>query len=130
MPYKYNDDVREDVARRLTGGQTIESISATLGIPVRTLYRMKKRFARYDGGQRFESEQKLNKRVVPKITRDQIEQMSDIMANNSKITLTELRQKAIDDGIFLNAAEAPDISTIYKKITPWGTNGKTELHRP
>ena len=41
MHYKYNDAVREDVARRLTGGQTIESISATLGIPVRTLYRMK-----------------------------------------------------------------------------------------
>ena len=29
MPYKYNDAVREDVARRLTGNQTIESISAT-----------------------------------------------------------------------------------------------------
>ena len=42
MPYKQNDLVRQDVARRLTGGQIVEPISATLRIPV------------HDGGKRFE----------------------------------------------------------------------------
>ena len=120
MPYKYNLEVCQNVATRMSGGQSIEAISATLGIPVRTLYRMKKTFAKHDGGKRFEAPQTISKRVVPTLSRDQIEQLADIMANNSKITLTELQQKAIDDGIFPNAAEAPDISTIHRKLTAMG----------
>ena len=73
MPYKYNLEVRQDVATRMSGGQSLESISATLGIPVRTLYRMKKTFSRHDGGKRFEAPQTISKRVVPTISRDQME---------------------------------------------------------
>ena len=83
MPYNYNDEVCIDVATRMTGEQTIESIST----------------------KRFKSEQNIYQ--IPTITRDQIKQLGDIMTNNSKITLTELQQKAIDAGIFPDIRGCP-----------------------
>ena len=42
----YDNEVRADVAARLTGGQKPASISETLGIPLRTIYRMRRSFSR------------------------------------------------------------------------------------
>ena len=70
MPHKYNLEVRQNVARLETGGQSIESISATLGIPVRTLYRMERTFAKHDGGKLFEAPQNISTCVVPTLNRE------------------------------------------------------------
>ena len=42
MPIKYSQAVREDVATRLSGGQTPKQISETLNLSLKTVYRLKK----------------------------------------------------------------------------------------
>ena len=44
MPIKFSQTVREDVATRLSGGQTPRHISETLSLSLKTVYRLKKSF--------------------------------------------------------------------------------------
>jgi glucuronate isomerase len=47
----------------------------------------------------------------------------EIMQQNPKITLQELRAKAISDNIFENEENAPTLAQFTERCGLWGTNG-------
>jgi transposase len=48
MPLKYSQEVREDIATRISGGMQPKQIAETLNISLKTIYRLKKSFI-HDG---------------------------------------------------------------------------------
>ena len=117
MPLKHSQDVRNDIATRLTAGQKPKDIAEALDISSKTIYRYKKSFLR-DGDTYVAPEIKSTPREC--ISREQLLALSDIMHNNPKITLKELLQKAIEDNIFDSAETAPDTSTVYRRLVKLG----------
>ena len=85
MPFIYSDDVRTDIATRLTGGQSLPAIATALDISLKTVYRLKKTFLK----------DAVPKNKTPKqtISREQLLAVADIMSTTPKTTLKELRLK-------------------------------------
>ena len=119
MPFKHSQHVRNDIATRLTTGQKPKDIAEALNISSKTIYRYKKTFLR---------DAKDNSYIAPEIkatpresiSREQLLALSDIMTQNSKITLKELMYKAIHDNIFESEDTAPDTSTVYRRLVKLG----------
>ena len=114
MPLYYSHQVREDVATRLSGGQTPKQIAETLNLSLKTVYRLKKSFIRDDDTYVAPP---MVRTVRQKINREKLLQLSEIMKSTPNITLKELLAKAIMDGIFDNEESAPDISTLHRALT-------------
>ena len=114
MPLYYSQAVREDVATRLSGGQTPKHIAETLNLSLKTVYRLKKSFIHDDDTY---VSPPMARTVRQKINREKLLQLSEIMKSTPNITLKELLAKAIMDGIFDNEESAPDISTLHRALT-------------
>ena len=107
MPIKYSQAVREDVATRLSGGQTPKQISETLNLSLKTVYRLKKSFI-LDGSAYISPP--MGKTVREKINREKLIQLSEIMQRNANTTLKELMAQAVVEKVFESTETAP-----YKK---------------
>ena len=114
MPLYYSQAVREDVATRLSGGQTPKHIAETLNLSLKTVYRLKKSFIHDDDTYVAPP---MARTVRQKINREKLLQLSEIMKSTPNVTLKELLAKAIMDGIFDNEESAPDISTLHRALT-------------
>ena len=97
MPIKYSQAVREDVATRLSGGQTPKQISETLNLSLKTVYRLKKSFI-LDGSAYISPP--MGKTVREKINREKLIQLSEIMQRNANTTLKELMAQAVVEKVF------------------------------
>ena len=109
MPIKYSQAVREDVATRLSGGQTPKQISETLNLSFKTVYRLKKSFILAPP---------MAKTVREKINREKLIQLSEIMQRNANTTLKELMAQAVVEKVFESTETAPDqhaLQSSYKK---------------
>jgi transposase len=109
MPIKYSQAVREDVATRLSGGQTPKQISETLNLSFKTVYRLKKSFI-LDGSAYIAPP--MGKTVREKINREKLIQLSEMMQRNANTTLKELLAQAVE-----STEIAPDISTLHRALT-------------
>ena len=114
MPIKFSQTVREDVATRLSGGQTPKHISETLSLSLKTVYRLKKSFI-LDGSAYIAPP--MGKTVREKINREKLIQLSEIMQRNANTTLKELMAQAVVDKVFESTETAPDISTLHRALT-------------
>ena len=114
MPIKYSQAVREDVATRLSGGQTPKQISETLNLSLKTVYRLKKSFI-LDGSAYIAPP--MGKTVREKINREKLIQLSEIMHRNANTTLKELMAQAVVEKVFESTETAPDISTLHRALT-------------
>jgi transposase len=114
MPLKYSQEVREDIATRLSGGMQPKQIAETLKISLKTVYRLKRSFIR-DGDTYVAPP--MTRTVREKINREKLLKLSQMMKTTPNITLKELKAKAITDGIFENEETAPAISTLYRALT-------------
>ena len=83
----YSDEIRADIATRLSGGQSPNSISETLGIALKTVYRLRKAFVR-DGDAYIATP--LRKPARTRIDREKLSQLIAIMTAAPKTTLKEL----------------------------------------
>jgi transposase len=117
MPLKYSDEIHQDIATRLSGGQTPKSISETLTISLKTIYRLKKSFIR-DGSTYIAPP--LNKTQRESINREALLKLSKLMKKTPTTTLKELMASAVEEGIFESAETAPDISTLHRALTRVG----------
>ena len=117
MPFSISDEVRIDVATRLSGGQLPKAISESLNIALKTVYRLKKSFVR--DGENFIAAP-TGKIARESINREQLLALAEIMNKNSKTTMKELREQAISSAIFANTESAPDQSTIYRRLRTMG----------
>jgi transposase len=105
--------VREDIASRLNGGQPPSLIAKALEINKKTVYRLKKAF--YDIETQSYTAVPAKRGSKGRINREQLVRISQIMQANSKTTLEELAEKAVEEGIF-TAECLPDTSTIYRAL--------------
>ena len=87
MGIKYDTAVYEDVATRLNAGQTIKSISQSIGLSLKTLYRIKKKLVKNDTCN-DEYMAVPVKGGVPKqsINREKMIELISIMQANPKLT--------------------------------------------
>ena len=121
-------DQRQDVAVRLTGGQTTTSIATTLGIGVKTVYRLRKQFKLPDGSFEAFAASKATKQAF---NREQLVEISQWLTAEPKLTLKELREKAVTEGFYDSLQEVPDQSTLYRQLKKLGFNwGKVRYNDP
>jgi transposase len=113
MGIKYDTSVYEDVATRLNAGQTVKSISQSIGLSLKTLYRIKKKLVKNDHDQFMAVPVKGG---VPRqsINREKMMELISIMQANPKLTIKALVVIAVQKGIFESAETAPHQSTIYR----------------
>jgi transposase len=117
MPYKYDDELREDIANRLNGGQGPKGIAESLNLSLRTVYRIKKSFVS-DEGMFIAVPVKTKPR--DKIDRDKLIQLVEMMENNPKTTLKELIGRAVEKGVFTSKESAPHISSVHRALVRIG----------
>ena len=113
MPIVYGDQIRQDVATRLSAGQSTKSIADTLNLSLKTVYRMKNSFIKDGASYVAQPREKTPKK---KVKREQLVRLSEMMTNSPKTTLHELIQKAVEEGVFESLETAPDVSTVYRKL--------------
>lgn len=113
MPYVYPTDLRETVAARLADGENADAIATAVGISSRTVYRLRRKLARGEGtGSRVAHRES--------ISREQLLQLSRLVAAAPKVTLKELISRAVENGIFQSHETAPDPSTVQRKLVRIG----------
>ena len=88
---------REELQNRFTANQPVKGITETMGIHPRTVYRLRREFKQADGSYVAADLQRVPKQSI---NRQQLLDLSDLVRNNPKISLRELRQQSIEDGIF------------------------------
>jgi transposase len=121
-------DVRQDVATRLTAGQTPKSISETLTISLKTVYRLKRAFRQPDGTYLAAAASVSTKQAFD---RDQLVQISEWLLDEPKLTLAELRQKAVTEECYDSIDAVPDQSTLYRQLKRMGFNwGRVKYSDP
>lgn len=126
MPTSF--DQRQDIAVRLTGGQTAKSIATTLGIGVKTVYRLSKQFKQPDGSFEAVAASKATKQAF---NREQLVEISQWLTAEPKLTLKELREKAVTEGFYDSLEEVPDQSTLYRQLKKMGFSwGKVRYSDP
>ena len=91
-------DQRQDIAVRLTGGQTAKSIASTLGLSVKTVYRLRKQFKQPDGSLEAVAASNAPKQAF---NREQLVEISQWLTAEPKLTLKELREKAVTEGFYI-----------------------------
>jgi transposase len=118
---------REDLVNRLIGGQTPAGIATAMHIGIRTVYRLKKKFLQPDGSYIVTAPKRVPKESI---TREQLLVISEIVTDNPKIRLHELKSKAIAEGIF-EADQYPDTSTVYRRLRALGFHwGQARFDHP
>ena len=121
-------DQRQDIAVRLAGGQTPKSIATTLGIGVKTVYRLSKQFKQPDGSFQAVAASKATKQAF---TREQLVDISQWLTAEPKLTLNELREKVVTEGLYDSLDTVPDPSTLYRQLKRLGFNwGKVRYSDP
>ena len=91
MPIKFSQTVREDVATRLSGGQTPKQISETLNLSLKTVYRLKKSFI-LDG----------SSFIAPPLAKTVREKI-----NREKLSNTTIRNNAAKREYYLEGTNGP-----------------------
>jgi transposase len=104
-------DQRTELQNRLLGGQKPKGIAKDMGVSERTIWRLKKAFGQDDGTYHAVAAQKATRQ---KTDRQMMLDLSEIVKDAPKITLEELRSKAIEDEIFESEEQAPDKHDISK----------------
>ena len=114
-------DQRQMVTDRLMGGQSVKGISEDMGVALKTIYRLKKLFQRDDGS--FEA---VAARTTPKraFDRDTLIQISMWLVESPKLTLKELRERLVSEGLYGGIEEVPDQSTLYRHLKSLGFDWK------
>ena len=104
---------RTELQNRFMTNQSAKSIAKTMAIHPRTVYRLKRKWVQPDGSYRycFKTTPKTDYRWTA---------ITGSVRDNPKISLRELREKSIDDGIFDSSASAPDKSTIFRRLKTLG----------
>jgi len=125
MPNIISQDVREQVALRLNAGSTPKMIGESLGCGVKSVYRMKKQFTFHEGNYIATP---LRRTMRASITRAALVEMSQILTENPKLTLKELRDRCIEHEIF-EADDAPDISSIWRRLQQLGHRYKKPIYQ-
>jgi transposase len=86
---------RHVIAVRLSGGQTPKAIANTLGLSVKTIYRLRRQFRQPDGTFLAVAASVATKQAF---TREQLVEMSQWLEEEPKLTLNlELREKAVTE---------------------------------
>ena len=119
MPH--SQEVRQNIATRLSAGQPPRLVAESLKLGLKTIYRLNKSFIKNADTYVVPPAQKMHKE---KIDSQKLIELSEIMASDGNITLKELRQKAVEQGIF-DAETVPDISTMYRALTRIGFKWQT-----
>ena len=117
MPTSF--DQRQDIAVCLTGDQTAKSIASTLGLSVKTVYRLRKQFKQPDGSLEAVAASNAPKQAF---NREQLVEISQWLTAEPNVTLKELREKAVTEGFYDSLQEVPDQSTLYRQLKKLGFN--------
>ena len=110
-------DVREDVANRLMGGQTPKGISKDLGISLKTIYRLKGKFQQEDGTYLALPAEVASTRAF---SRETLVQISEWLVAEPKLTLREIKEKLVTEGLYNSIEEVPDASTLWRRLRSMG----------
>ena len=116
MPLTYSYDTRVDLANRINSGQSIKDAATALSMSLKTAYRLRKVMDLVDDSY---VPRQLDRTIKQRIDREALVALSTIRLENPKLTLVEVQQKAIDDGVFEDES-APDISTIWRRLQKLG----------
>lgn len=119
---------RQDIAVRLNGGQTPKSVAVTLGISVKTVYRLRRQFRQANGTFQAVAASLATKEAF---SREQLVEISQWLLAAPKLTLAEIRQKGVDEDFFSTLEEVPDQSTLYRQLKKMGFQwGKVRYSDP
>ena len=119
---------RQDIAVRLNGGQTPSSIANTLGLGVKTVYRLRRQFRQANGSFQAVAASVATKQAF---SREQLVEISQWLLQAPKLTLAEIRQKTVDEEFFGTLEEVPDQSTLYRQLKKMGFQwGKVRYSDP
>ena len=119
-----SQEIREQVAIRLNAGQQPKDIAAALGIALKSIYRMRKQFSHEEGYVATP----LRRTEKASITREALVEMSRILSKSPKMTLAELRDECVSQGLF-EADKAPDLSTVWRRLQKVGYRWKKPLYQ-
>ena len=119
-----SQEMREHVATRLNAGQPPKEISSALGLALKSVYRMRKQFTQ--PGQEEYVAAPLMRTEKDSITREALVEMSRILSKSPKMTLAELRDECVSQGLF-EADKAPDLSTVWRRLQKVGYRWKKPL---
>ena len=107
-----SSEQREELQNRFTANQPVKGITETMGV-----YRLKRQWVQPDGTYVATDLQRVPKQSID---RQQLLDLSEIVRKSPKISLRELRQQSIEDGIFDSSDSAPDKSTIFRRLKTLG----------
>ena len=108
---------REAIADRTMGGESPKSIARDVGVSSRTIYRLIHEFDELGDGHLIARPPK--KKPSTSVNREQLMWMSAMMRDYPKITLREIRETAIEVGVFTED-DCPDQATIWRKLKSLG----------
>jgi transposase len=119
---------REDIATRLNGGQTPRGIAEVLGISVSTIHRLKRQFRQQDGTYVAVAARRAVKQAF---NREALVEIAQWLQENPKLTVLELRLKAVEEGLYSTVEDVPDQSTLYRQLKKMGFKwGKVRYSDP
>lgn len=92
------------------------------------MYRLRRQFRQADGSFQAVAASVANKQAL---SREQLVEISQWLQDEPKLTLTELRQKTVDEDFFGSLDDVPDQSTLYRQLKAMGFHwGKVRYSTP
>ena len=111
---------RQELINRISSGQQISGpngIAAEMGVAIKTVYRLKKRFEQDDGSYIVEPADVAKKQAL---TREALVSLSQWLQEAPKLTLKEMRLKLVTEGFYSSLEEVPDASTLWRRLQSMG----------
>ena len=111
---------RQELVNRINGGQRISGpngIAAEMGIAVKTIYRLKAKFTQADGSFEVQAAAVAKKQAF---TRETLVEISQWLQAEPKLTLKELRERLVEQGIYGSLDSVPDASTLWRQLKIMG----------
>jgi transposase len=111
---------RQEIVNRVTGGQRIGGpvgIAKELGVSIKTIYKLLRQFRQEDGSYLV-----MPARIALKqsLAREHLVFLSETLQASPKLTLAELRQALVSEGLFTTLDDVPDSSTIWRRLKSMG----------
>ena len=111
---------RQELVNRINGGQRIggpTGIAAEMRIAVKTIYRLKEKFTQPDGSFEAQAADIARKQAF---TRETLVEISQWLQAEPKLTLKELRERLVEQGIYGSLDSVPDASTLWRQLKSMG----------
>jgi len=109
--------VRTQIANQLNTGRMVAAIATDLGLSQQSVYRLKKKFQQGDGTFVAAPASVATKQAF---SRAQLVEISQWLEAEPKLTLAELRQKAVAEGWYTSLDKVPDASTLWRQLNKLG----------